>query len=449
MYGGDEVSALVVDCGGVSCKAGYAGEDTPKAVFPSWAGVLEKREGGGAVDGTGDTVMADAATTADANGAASASKPGPSKRYYVGNTTGVTYRRDHMEVSPVLKDGLIADWDMMEAIWDHAFKERLMVDPKEHPVLLAEPGFAPREQRERVCQVMFETYGVPALFMARNPVLTSFAAGRATSLVVDSGGGQTIVQAVHDGYALSKSIVRSPVGGESLTNFLLKSLEAKGTQVRPRYSFKRKEVSQPGGELEIEEVDLPHTMESYRQYMQMQIVADIKESICRVSESAFDEAASANMPTMSYELPDGNVVEIGADRFKLPEVLFNPSIAKTYPGGEALLPAVESKGVPALVIESINRCDVDARRDLFNGVLLSGGTSLFPNMKERVERELLELAPQTARIKVIASTVPNERRFSVWIGGSILASLGSFQQMWLSKAEYEEHGTSMIGRKCP
>uniref|UniRef100_A0A453LL53 Actin-related protein 4 n=1 Tax=Aegilops tauschii subsp. strangulata TaxID=200361 RepID=A0A453LL53_AEGTS len=113
-------------------------------------------------------------------------------------------------------------------------------------------------------ELMFEKYKVPALFLAKNAVLTSFASGRATSLVVDSGGGSTVVSAVHDGYVLQKSVATSPIGGEFLTDCMMKSLESKGVVIRPRYSFKKKEVSP--GDYKVVDLDFPNTTDSYRLY---------------------------------------------------------------------------------------------------------------------------------------------------------------------------------------
>nr|ABK26087.1 unknown [Picea sitchensis] len=130
--------------------------------------------------------------------------------------------------------------------------------------------------------------------------------------------------------------------------------------------------------------------------------------------------------------------------------MFNPSLLQMMPHMEKLDNLGHSlRGLPQMVIESINKCDVDIRRELFSSILLAGGTASMQQMKERLEKDLMEEAPQAARVKVLASGNAIERRFSVWIGGSILASLGSFQQMWFSKAEYEEHGASYIQRKCP
>lgn len=371
------------------------------------------------------------------------------RKFFVGQSS-LYYRRDEMEVVSPINDGLVEDWDMMQSIWDYGLKERLMVDPKEHPILLAEPSFNPDDKREKAVQILFEKYDVPALFLAKNPVLSSFSMGRPTSLVIDSGGDGTTISAVHDGYVLKKGIIRTPVGGHLLSEIMLKTLESSGTTIKPRYSFKR--IDKGGGDFEVKDLDFPKTAESYRRYMQLDIVADIKETICRTSEAAYVEEENQNIPTMAYELPDGNEIHIGGDRFKLPEVIFQPDLATTFPGwSEPLKMAGDAqvKGLPSLVIDCINKCDVDVRKELYNGVILTGGNSVFPNMKERLEKELLDLAPGASRLKVITPNSNIERRFSVWIGGSILASLGSFQQMWMSKSEYEEHGPSLIHRKAP
>lgn len=442
MYG-DEVAAIVLDLGSHTCKAGYAGEDAPKAVFPSVVGSIEQTGMADAVKVEGDLESSDAKMNVKLDSEKSKSK----RKLYVGSQA-LGYRRDFMEVIPALKDGIVADWDVVDSIWDHAFRERLLIDPKEHPILLAEPSSNSQQQRERAAELMFESHKVPALFLAKNAVLTSFASGRPTSLVVDCGGGSTTVAAVHDGYVLQKAVVSSPIGGEVLTDCLMRFLESKGILVKPRYSFKRKEARP--GEFQIVDLDFPNTTASYKRYSQMLIVNDFKEAVCRVPDTVFDETSYSNIPTTSYELPDGQILEFGADRFKFPDLIFNPSLLQTMPHMEKLDNLGHSlRGLPQMVIESINKCDVDIRRELFSSILLAGGTASMQQMKERLEKDLMEEAPQAARVKVLASGNAIERRFSVWIGGSILASLGSFQQMWFSKAEYEEHGASYIQRKCP
>ncbi|KAG9144414.1 hypothetical protein Leryth_017539 [Lithospermum erythrorhizon] len=253
MYGGDEVSAIVIELGSHTCKAGYAGEDAPKAVFPSVVGSI-------------DLMDIDDANNSENSGSAPEPKAKGKNKLYVGNQA-MGFRRDHMEVLSPLKDGIVADWEIAENIWDHTFKECLLIDPKEHPMLLAEPCSNTQQQREKAAEIMFEKYQVPALFLAKNAVLTSFASGRATSLVVDSGGGSTAIVPVHDGFVLQKAVASSPIGGEFLTDCLIKSLEQKGITIKPRYSFKRKEVRP--GEFQVVDLDFPNTTESYKLYSQV------------------------------------------------------------------------------------------------------------------------------------------------------------------------------------
>ena len=70
---------------------------------------------------------------------------------------------------------------------------------------------------------------------------------------------------------------------------------------------------------------------------------------------------------------------------------------------------------------------------------------MYPGLSDRMQKEITALAPSSTKVKIIA---PPERKYSVWIGGSILASLSTFQQMWISKQEYDESGPSIVHRKC-
>lgn len=222
------------------------------------------------------------------------------------------------------------------------------------------------------------------------------------------------MSAVHDGFLLKKSIIKSPIAGHFMTRCMQRAIEDKGVHLRPRYSFKRVEK---GGVVSVKDVDCSNITASFREYHVDAICEDAKHTVCRqLSDTPFSPEDNANIPNVTYELPDGQEITIGTPRFTIPELLFNPTLGKEF---NMEVSDADKMSLPQLVADSIGNCDIDVRRELFNSILLTGGSSMFGSLQKRLEEELQQLVPSMLKFKVTAPANTVERRYSTWIGGSI------------------------------
>ncbi|XP_055838313.1 actin-like protein 6B [Episyrphus balteatus] len=420
LYGGDEIGALVFDPGHHSLRVGYAQEDTPKAEIPSVVGV-------GPEDPETST---DLETKSDNNITQNNSD---ARKYYV-DTTYVNVPRANMEIQTYMKDGMIDNWDLFEKVIDYTYSKVIQSEPEYHPVLFSEASWNVRNNREKLTELMFEKYNVPAFFLVKNAVLAAFASGRASALVVDSGATHTSAVPVHEGFVLSQAVVKSPLGGDYLSLQCRQYLEAQGIDLTPVYKIAAKDVVKERDNARCTLRKLPDNLtQSWQNYMQKSLLQDFQMNILQVLENPYDERVAAQIPSVHYEFPNGYHQEFSSERFKLAESLFDHTML----------------GAGQLASTSVGMCDADVRLSLFGSVVVTGGNTLLQGFPERLNRDLQHRAPSNTRLKMISANGSVERRFGAWIGGSILASIGTFQQMWISSQEYEESGKSQVERKCP
>jgi actin len=263
----------------------------------------------------------------------------------------------------------------------------------------------PKANREKMIQLMFETFNVPSFYVGIQAVLSLYSSGRKTGIVFDAGYGVSHTVPIHEGYSLPHAIMRLNLAGRDLTVWLQKILNEGG------YAF--------------------------RTLAEREIVCDIKEKLAYVAidyEAELQKAATTTDCNVNYTLPDGNEIVIRNERFRCPELLFKPAFN-----------GFEIDGIDQTLFDSIMKCDIDVRKDLYANIVLSGGTTMFAGLPERFEKEVIRMAPPTMKIKVVA---PPEREYAVWIGGSIFASRATFPQMVITHEEYNDAGPGIVHCKC-
>lgn len=275
-----------------------------------------------------------------------------------------------------------------------SYLTELLLDSSEKPALLTEPVSNPLEHRHKLVELMFEEFQVPATYLATQPVLSVYSAGRYSAITLDIGEGVIQVLPIFESYTLPASHTRLDFAGMDLTNYLFKLVKEANV-----YSV------------------LPPTSYGY------EVAREIKEKFCVCSSIRNN---SQKILKQSFELSDGSKISLGEERYLVPEALFRPSLIGS-----------KSMGIHEAVMHSINQCDIDTRRDFYLNILVVGGSSQFLNTATRMSEEMQALIPPTMRSRVITTdSVPD----CVWIGGSIVASLSTFQQMWISKEEFDEKG---------
>ena len=369
----DDISTIVIDNGSGLIKAGFHTDKSPRTVFPTIVGRPRQTCW---MPGVGH------------------------KEFYVGDEA--QSKRGVLTLKHPMDHGWVNNWDDMEKIWHHTFYNELRVAPEEHPVVMTENALNPKANREKMTQIMFETFNTPTFYLGVQEVFALNAIGKVTGVAVGCGYATNIVP-IYQNYYLPHGTFWSHISGAEVDEYLQRIMTEKG------YYFN----TTP----------------------EMEMLRNMKENVCYVAED-FDQEFQIPRSSLekSYELPDGRTIICERERYRAPEVLFNPS-----------LNGRDERGIHELVYLSIMKCDIDLRRDLYDDIILCGGSTLFPGMKERLTKEIKQLAPPTVTVNVKA---PENRKYLSWIGAAFRSGMDGFKNMWVTKEEYDESGPAIVHRKC-
>jgi actin-related protein 2 len=324
--------------------------------------------------------------------------------------------RQYLDLALPVEHGIVKNWEDEKLVLDYIWREKLKIEPKDHPVLITEAPLNPVDNRKLMLQIFYETFGFEALQVAPQALLVLYAQGLVTGLVVDSGDGVTHIMPIFENYLLPHLIGRMDIAGRDITEHMVKLLTLRG------YTF--------------------HKTSDF------DIVREIKEKLCFISADIEMDRKIANETTtyvVPYTLPDGRVIKVSGERFEAPEVLFQP-----FQVGS------EGKGISDLIFDTIMRADINLRKKFFEQIVVSGGTTMFPGLSTRIYNDLKKLVltnilkGKTEQVKdyKIGVEDPPGRRFLVYLGSTVLANLSKDKAAsWAWKKEYLEAGADAIVKR--
>ncbi|KAK8850086.1 hypothetical protein M9Y10_018197 [Tritrichomonas musculus] len=367
----EELHTIVIDNGSGMMKAGWAGEEIPKSVFP--------------------TILSD---TLD--------------NLYIGD--GALQYRAYSSIRYPIQRGSITDWGDLQKIYDYIFRCVLETDSSKNPTLITRPYGNPKEESEKMIELMFETFNVPSFYTGYQSKLSLCASGRTNGIVLEIGDGITQVMSIIKDKIIPNASTKINFGGADITNYIQRMLFDKGCD----------------------------------QTCKFQTFQEIKEKYCYVKNYGKDQInfipgvnnhdVRNDRGKVDFCLPDGNTIVLDNERSIAPELLFEPHYN-----------FLNNNGIHDLIFENIQKANSDDRKDLYANIVLSGGSTMFEGLPERIEEEIYQRAPSTLKVKVIA---PPERKVGAWFGGSIVASFISFPHMLITKDEYNDSGAAIVNRKC-
>ncbi len=396
---------LVLDVGTHTTKAGFSGEDAPRAEFRTIVGRPRH-------PGTPAKILL---STSDVAGDTALLNRG------LLSTDKVLHRG---RCDPVA-------WPQMEALLHSVYTTALRVPPEDHPLIMTEQPDITRQDREKFARVLFENLNVPAVVMMNSGVLTTYASGRTTGIAIESGAERTHVVPVWEGYATPHATHRLDVGGNDITWALATRLRSEGYAVSTEQDFDNLNAIKEASNMCYIAKDYAAEVEKYR------------------------ALNAARRGSAAFGLPDGNTVHVSDQRFVLPEMLFRfgnvpegPELAQELPGAPrtttSALGCAKFGGLTGVLRDAVGLCDVSLHQELLGNIVLGGGNTLLAGFDDRLQREV---AAATSSNFVVRTMSFPCRKYSAWIGASVLGTVSTLPVMWTSKAEYEEEGVGIVHTK--
>lgn len=417
----EENNAVIIDNGTSQIRSGFGGDDAPRHIF--------------------DSIMA-------------AEIDEPSNMYIGQCEIEQIKNKQKIKLIRPIEHGLVssASWDYVEKLWRHTFVNGLRIDPKEHKVLMTRPILSPKSDSEKRCEILFEKFTVPSMYLISASQLSLYASARTTGIVMDCGDQITQFAPVYEGYNLPHAARVIDGGGRHITQYLQRLLIIKEINLDIDHCRKIKEtlgyVAERGLKCEINKMQcdrpdwlIPAYLRSIDRNYSDRTATEI-EKHCNAFCGDKEEFTRRRAP--SYELPDGRTIDLDVEQFQCAELLFDSSSAR---GDFHILAA--SCDLGKLIVESIDKCDVDIREDLWRNVVITGRGGLFKGFTQRLAFDMKrQKHPKDPIREKLSITSPLHQGYAAWHGGSILTSLSTFSDMWVNAEDYEESGRSIVSRKC-
>ncbi len=296
-----------------------------------------------------------------------------------------------------IQEGKIVHWNYFEKLINYIFY-RLRVDPTLINVLFAVHPLFPKGDIKKMFDLFLGKIQCRAFYPILDSMLVLYSGGFDTGLVIEIGESSTRIIPIYKGYKINHAIKILNMGGKVLTEYMAEQIKN----------------------------NTPYNVDSS---IKREIVRAIKEKACFVSLDYDEDLKRAEQYEKEFYLPDGSKMNLSETRFAVPEILFKS------------MPNLENEPLHEAVFDVLEKVDVDLRPELLNNIFLSGGSSMFPNTKARLYKELeFELARRDKQDQVIRIRAPRKRDFSVWIGGSIFGVIPESDNKWITRAHYFREG---------